>query len=350
MVLLSRIIQKAFGNKISCRLALRQAIDEEMERNSNVFLMGEEVALYQGAYKISSGLLQKYGEKRVVDTPITEAGFTGLAVGASLNGLTPIVEFMTWNFALQSIDHIINSCAKTRYMSGGDLGGSIVFRGLNGPAAFVGAQHSQCFAAWYSNVPGLRVVAPYDAMDCKLTLKASIREPNPVVFLENELMYSREFEVDSEFDNKDIIFPIGKARIMRKGSDVTLISFSRMVGECIKVADELEQKGISVEVINLVSIKPLDRGIIINSVIKTSRVVVVEDGWPQSGVASEVITTIIESKAFDYLDAPPERVTSWDIPLPYAKDLEAASTPGVNHIIKSVNKTLIGSRLEFKLK
>ena len=333
------------ANKVSCRIALRQAIDEEMERNPDVFLMGEEVAVYQGAYKISASLYQKYGEKRVIDTPITEAGFTGLAVGASMNGLTPIVEFMTWNFALQSIDHIINSCAKTRYMSGGDISGSIVFRGLNGPAAYVGAQHSQCFAAWYSNVPGLRVVSPYDAYDCKRLLKASIREKNPVVFLENELMYSKEFEVGEDFADKDIIDPIGKAKIMRAGKDCTVVSFSRMVGECLLAAEILEKQGISVEVINLRTIKPIDRNTIIESVKKTGRLVAVEDGWPQSGVTAEVISIVTESEAFDYLDAHPERVSSWDIPLPYAKSLEVLSTPHPEHIVASVLKTLQGTKL-----
>ena len=329
--------------KVSIRQALKLAMEEEMERDPAVFLIGEEVAQYQGAYKISAGMLQKFGPERVVDTPITEAGFTGLAVGASLNGTKPIVEFMTWNFALQAIDHIVNSCAKIRYMSGGDLYGQIVFRGLNGPAASVGAQHSQCFAAWYSNIPGLKVVSPYDAYDCKMLLKASIRDNAPVVFLENELMYSREFEVDQDFFDPEKIEPIGKAKIMRQGTDCTVISFSRMVGECVEAANQLAEEGISVEVINLRTIRPLDRETIIKSAIKTGRVVAVEDGYPQSGVTAEIISTIVESPAFDYLDAPPERVTAWDIPLAYAKTLESATVPQIENIVKAVKKTLIGT-------
>jgi pyruvate dehydrogenase E1 component beta subunit len=342
---LIRSIRKGFAEKpkVSVRQALKLAMEEEMERNPNVILIGEEVAVYQGAYKISAGMLQKFGPERVIDTPITEAGFTGISVGASLNGVVPIVEFMTWNFALQAIDHIVNSCAKIRYMSGGDIHGAIVFRGLNGPAASVGAQHSQCFAAWYSNIPGLKVVSPFDSNDCKMLLKAAIREKGPVVFLENELMYSKEFEVDEEFYDVNAIQEIGKAKIMREGTDCTLISFSRMVGECLEAAEQLEKEGISVEVINLRTIRPLDRETIIKSVIKTGRAVAVEDGYPQSGVTAEILSTIIESPAFDYLDAPPERITAWDIPLAYAKTLESATIPQVENIIKGVRKTLIGT-------
>lgn len=330
-------------SKVSIRQALRMAMEEEMDRNPNVILIGEEVAVYQGAYKISAGMLQKFGPDRVVDTPITEAGFTGLAVGASLNGVIPIVEFMTMNFALQAIDHIVNSSAKIRYMSGGDIHGSIVFRGLNGPAASVGAQHSQCFAAWYSNIPGLKVISPFDSYDCKQLLKAAIRETGPVVFLENELMYSREFEVGPDFFDPEVVAPVGKARVMQEGSDCTVVSFSRMVGECMLAAQELAKEGISVEVINLRTIKPLDRETVIRSVIKTGRLVAVEDGYPQSGVTAEVVSTVIESPAWDFLDAPPERVTAWDIPLAYAKTLESATLPQVENIIKAIKKTLAGT-------
>jgi len=328
--------------KVTVRKALRMAMEEEMERDKNVILIGEEVGQYKGAYKISEGMLEKFGPERIIDTPITEAGFTGLAVGASLNGVVPIVEFMTWNFALQSIDHIVNSCAKIRYMSGGDLHGRIVFRGLNGPAASVAAQHSQCFAAWFSNIPGLNVVSPYDSFDCKTLLKASIRSNTPTVFLENELMYSREFEVEDNFNNPDLIEPIGKARIMREGTHVSVIAFSRMVGESLIAAEQLAKEGISVEVVNLRTIKPLDRDTIIKSVMKTGRVVAVEDGYPTSGVTAEILSIIMESPAFDYLDAPAQRVTAWDIPLPYGKVLETAALPQVENIKKAIRNTLVG--------
>ena len=343
---LSKITRKfSEKQKITVRKSLRMAMEEEMESNPNVILIGEEVGQYKGAYKISEGMLEKFGPDRVVDTPITEAGFTGLAVGASMNGVIPIVEFMTWNFALQAIDHIVNSCAKIRYMSGGDLHGQIVFRGLNGPAASVAAQHSQCFAAWYSNVPGIHVVSPYDSYDCKTLLKASIRSKTPVVFLENELMYSREFEVEDIFFDKNHIEPIGKARIMKEGKHVTVIAFSRMVGEALIAANQLEKEGISVEVINLRTIKPLDRESIIKSVMKTGRVVAVEDGYPSSGVTAEILSVIMESPAFDHLDAPAERVTAWDIPLAYAKNLETASLPQVENIVKAIRKTLKGFKI-----
>lgn len=343
---LSKFLRRFSENKkVSCRMAIRMAMDEEMERNPNVILIGEEVGQYKGAYKISEGLLPKYGPDRVVDTPITEAGFTGLAVGASLNGVIPIVEFMNWGFALQSIDHIVNSCAKIRYMSGGLLHGSIVFRGLNGAGTCVGAQHSHCFAAWYSNIPGLHVVSPYDAFDCKSLLKASIRSLTPVIFLENELMYSKEFEVEDSFFDKDLLAPIGKARIMREGSHVTVVAFSRMVGESLLAAEELAKEGISVEVINLRSIKPLDRETIIKSVIKTGRLVAVEDGFPTSGVTAEILSAVMESPAFDYLDAPAQRVTAWDIPVPYARHLEIASLPQIANIVKAVKNTMVGVKL-----
>lgn len=343
-----RNISRGFAEKqkISVRKALRLAMEEEMEADPNVILIGEEVGQYKGAYKISEGMLEKFGPKRIIDTPITEAGFTGLAVGASLNGVVPILEFMTWNFALQAIDHIVNSCAKIRYMSGGDIHGRIVFRGLNGPAASVAAQHSQCFAAWYSNVPGIHVVSPYDAYDCKTLLKSSIRSLTPVVFLENELMYSREFEVDEKFFDKNLVEPIGKARMMREGNHVTIVAFSRMVGECMLAAEELEKQGISCEVLNLRTIKPLDRESIIKSVMKTGRLVAVEDGYPTSGVTAEILSAVMESPAFDYLDAPAQRVTAWDIPLPYGKNLETAALPQVANIVKAVKNTLQGVKLK----
>lgn len=343
---LARLARRfAEKKQVSVREALRMAMVEEMEANPNVILIGEEVGQYKGAYKISEGMLEKFGPKRVVDTPITEAGFTGLAVGASLNGVVPILEYMTWNFALQAIDHIVNSCAKVRYMSGGDIHGRIVFRGLNGPAASVAAQHSQCFAAWYSNVPGLVVLSPYDSYDCKTLLKSAIRSPTPVVFLENELMYSRKFEVEDSFFDPNLTQPIGKARIMREGKHVTIVAFSRMVGESVLAAEELAKEGIEAEVINLRSIKPLDREAIIKSVMKTGRLVAVEDGYPTSGVTAEILAAVMESPAFDYLDAPAQRVTGWDIPLPYAKNLETAALPQVANIVRAAKHTMEGFRL-----
>ena len=336
---------KEMPKKITIRESLRLAMIEEMRRDPKVFLIGEEVAQYQGAYKISKGMLEEFGPDRVVDTPITEAGFTGLAVGASLMGLIPIVEFMTWNFALQGIDHIFNSCAKIRYMSGGDLGGGIVFRGLNGPAASVAAQHSQCFASSLSNVPGLIVISPYDCEDSKSLLKAAIRCKNPVAFLENELTYGHSFEVEPKFYDPEHVGTIGKARIMRQGHHITLIAFSRMVGLALEAAKQLEKANVSAEVINLCTIKPLDRKTIIDSVKKTGRVVVIEDGYPFSGVAAEIVSTIVESPAFDYLDAPPERVTAWDIPLPYGNPIEALCLPQVESILKGAKKILQGAKL-----
>lgn len=297
--------------------------------------MGE----YQGAYKITRGLLQKYGADRVKDTPITEAGFTGIAVGSAFAGLKPVCEFMTFNFAMQAIDQVINSAAKTLYMSAGQISCPIVFRGPNGAAAGVGAQHSQCFAAWYSHVPGLKVVAPYDAEDARGLLKASIRDPDPVIFLENEILYGQSFPITPEVLDKDFVLPIGKAKIMRPGKDVTLIAFSKMVGYNLKVAEELSKEGVDCEVINLRSIKPLDRETIVNSVKKTHRAVVVEEGWPQSGVASEIIT-IIQELAFDELDAPVVRVAGAEIPMPYATNLEVQALPQIEDIIIAVKKLL----------
>ncbi|OYX01393.1 MAG: pyruvate dehydrogenase complex E1 component subunit beta [Caulobacter vibrioides] len=317
--------------KITVRDALRDAMAEEMRRDDRVFLMGEEVAQYQGAYKVSRELLQEFGDRRVIDTPITEHGFAGMGVGAAMAGLKPIVEFMTWNFAMQAIDHIINSAAKTLYMSGGQIKSSIVFRGPNGAASRVGAQHSQDYAAWYGNVPGLKVIAPYDAADAKGLLKAAIRDPNPVVFLEHEMMYGHEFDIP---DVEDWVVPIGKAKVRREGSDVTLVAYSRMVGFALKAAEELEKEGIAAEVVDLRTIRPMDHATILESVKKTNRLVTVEEGWGPMGVGAEIVARITEF-GFDYLDAPPLRVCQEDVPLPYAANLEALSLPSVEKIVKA---------------
>lgn len=317
---------------MTVRDALNSALDDEMERDDKVFIMGEEVAEYQGAYKITRGLLQKYGPKRVKDTPITEIGFTGIACGAAMQGLKPVVEFMTWNFSLQAIDHIINSAAKSYYMSAGEIKCPIVFRGPNGAAAGVGAQHSQCFAAWYSSVPGLKVVAPYDSEDARGLMKAAIRDPDPVVVLENEILYGESFPVTDEIVSKDFVLPIGKAKVMRDGTDVTLVSFGKMVGYCLQAAAALEKEGISCEVVNLRSLKPIDRETIAKSVKKTHRMITVEEGWPQSGIGAEIITIATE-ECFDDLDAPPERITGVDVPMPYSGVLETAALPSVNDIV-----------------
>ena len=317
---------------LTVRDALNGALEEEMRRDKNVFIIGEEVAQYNGAYKITRGLLDKFGPERVVDTPITEAGFTGLAVGAAFAGLRPVMEFMTFNFAMQAIDHIINSAAKTHYMSGGQITAPMVFRGPNGAAAAVAAQHSQDFTAWYASVPGLKVLAPYDAEDARGLLKAAIRDNNPVVFLENELMYGQSFEVGSEVMSDDFVLPIGKAKVQRAGKHITLTVHSRLVGHAMQAAAKLSEKGIDVEVINLRTIRPLDKDAIIASVKKTSRLVTVEEGWPQHGVGSEIIALVNEN-AFDWLDAPPIRVTAADVPLPYAKSLEAQCLPTVGDIV-----------------
>ncbi len=319
---------------VTVRDALRDAMAEEMRRDENVFVMGEEVAEYQGAYKVTRELLQEFGEKRVIDTPITEYGFAGIGVGAAMGGLRPIVEFMTFNFAMQAIDHIINSAAKTLYMSGGQMRCPIVFRGPNGAASRVGAQHSHDYSSWYANVPGLKVVAPYDAADAKGLLKAAIRDPNPVVFLEHELMYGETFEVP---DMDDFIIPIGKAKVRREGTDVTLVSHSRMVGRCLEAADILAEQGISAEVVDLRTIRPLDSDTVIESVKKTNRLVCAEEGWGQSGIGSEIATRVME-QAFDYLDAPPERVFQVDVPLPYAANLEALSLPGTEDVVAAAKK------------
>ncbi|OMJ68309.1 hypothetical protein SteCoe_34278 [Stentor coeruleus] len=315
--------------------AINSAMDEEITRDSRVFLIGEEVAQYNGAYKVSKDLWAKHGSNRIWDTPITEAGFTGIAAGASLGGLKPICEFMTFNFAMQSIDHIVNSTAKIRYMSGGKIHGSIVFRGINGPAAGVAAQHSQCFASWYSSVPGLIVLSPYDPEDARGLLKAAIREDEPVVFLENEIMYNKKFDCDDKILDKDFILPIGKAKIMRQGKDITIVAHSRMVGVSLEAAEELAKKGIEAEVINLRTLKPLDTETIINSVKKTNRIVSVEDGWPHGGIGAEICALMMESEAFDYLDAPLERLTSADVPAPYAKSLEEIFTPRAVNVVNA---------------
>jgi pyruvate dehydrogenase E1 component beta subunit len=315
--------------KMTVREALRDAMAEEMRRDPDVFLMGEEVAEYQGAYKVSQGLLDEFGARRVIDTPITEYGFAGLGVGAAMAGLKPIVEFMTWNFAMQAIDHIINSAAKTLYMAGGELGSPIVFRGPNGAAARVAAQHSQEYSPWYSHCPGLKVVAPYSAADAKGLLKAAIRDPNPVVFLENEVLYGQSFEVP-KLD--DFVLPIGKAKILREGRHVTITAFSLMVDRALKAADKLAEEGIEAEVIDLRTLRPLDVEAIVDSVRKTNRIVSVEEGWPQCGIGSEVAAVMME-QAFDWLDAPVRRVTGKDVPMPYAANLERLALPQVDDVV-----------------
>ncbi len=322
---------------LTVREALRDAMLEEMQRDSDIFLLGEEVAEYQGAYKVSQGLLQEFGPKRVIDAPITEHGFAGLAVGAAMAGLRPIVEFMTWNFAMQAIDQIINSAAKTHYMSGGQVRCPIVFRGPNGAAARVGAQHSQCYASWYAHIPGLKVIAPYSAYDHKMLLKAAIRDPNPVIFLENEMLYGHTHEMPEH--SVDEVGEIGKAAVLRQGSDVTLIAFSLQVKNILEAAEILERDGISVEVIDLRTLRPLDSATIIASVKKTNRVVLVEEGWPFAGIGAEISAQVME-QAFDYLDAPVYRVTAKDVPLPYASNLEKMALPQVEDIVAAAKELL----------
>jgi len=324
---------------MTVREALNSALDEELARDDSVFLLGEEVAEYNGAYKISKGLWNKYGDDRVMDTPITEMGFAGIAVGAALTGLRPICEFMTFNFSMQAIDHVINSAAKGKYMSGGQLSCPIVFRGPNGAAAAVGAQHSQCFGAWYSHCPGVFTVSPYSAADARGLLKAAIRSNNPVVFLEDELLYGREFEVSPEVADPNFELPIGKAHTEREGSDCTLIAYSRWVGVALDAAEKMKaDHGINCEVINLRSLRPLDTAAIVNSVKKTNRLVTVEGGWPQSGIGAEVIAQVMETEAFDYLDAPAERVTGADIPTPYAANLEPEAFPQIKNVCNAVQR------------
>ncbi|MFG1426541.1 pyruvate dehydrogenase complex E1 component subunit beta [Roseixanthobacter glucoisosaccharinicivorans] len=317
---------------MTVREALRDAMAEEMRRDADVFVMGEEVAEYQGAYKITQGLLQEFGAKRVVDTPITEHGFAGMGVGAAMAGLKPIVEFMTFNFAMQAIDQIINSAAKTLYMSGGQVHCSIVFRGPNGAAARVAAQHSQDYTSWYSHIPGLKVIAPYSAADAKGLLKAAIRDPNPIIFLENEILYGHSFEVP-KLD--DYVLPIGKARIARAGKDVTLVAWSIGMTYALKAAEELAKQGIEAEVIDLRTIRPMDTATIIESVKKTGRCVTIEEGWAQSGVGAEISARLM-ADAFDYLDAPVLRVTGKDVPMPYAANLEKLALPTVADVIEAV--------------
>ena len=318
--------------KQTVREALRDAMAEEMRRDPDVFLMGEEVAEYQGAYKVSQGLLDEFGPKRVIDTPITEYGFAGLGVGAGFGGLRPIVEFMTWNFAMQAIDHIINSAAKTLYMAGGELGCPIVFRGPNGAAARVGAQHSQEYSTWYAHCPGLKVIAPYSAADAKGLLKAAIRDPNPVVFLENEILYGQSFEVPKV---DDFVLPIGRARVLRAGSDVTIVTFSLMVERALRAAEALAEEGIEAEVIDLRTLRPLDVATIVESVKKTNRLVCVEEGWPRFGVGAEMAAIAMEH-AFDHLDAPVQRVTGKDVPMPYAANLERMALPQTEDVVRAV--------------
>ena len=328
-------------NTITVREALRDAMAEEMRLDQNIFVMGEEVAEYQGAYKVTQGLLEEFGEKRVIDTPITEQGFAGLGVGAAFGGLKPIIEFMTFNFSMQAIDQIINSAAKTLYMSGGQMGCPIVFRGPNGAASRVAAQHSQCFASWYAHCPGLKVVSPWSASDAKGLLKSSIRDPNPVIFLENELLYGEKFEVN-EIDD---LVPLGKANILREGNDITIVAFSIMVGKALEAAETLSNKNISCEVIDLRTIKPLDIDLIINSIKKTNNLVVCEEGFPFAGISSEIISQVQEL-AFDWLDSPIKRITGLDVPLPYAENLEKLALPQGNDIVEGVLSTLNRSAKE----
>lgn len=325
----------AKGTKtMTVREALREAMSEEMRKDERVYLMGEEVAEYNGAYKISQGMLDEFGPKRVIDTPITEHGFAGLAVGSAFNGLRPIVEFMTWNFGMQAIDQIINSAAKTLYMSGGQMGCPIVFRGPNGAAARVGAQHSQDYASWYAHIPGLKVVAPWSAADAKGLMKAAIQDPNPVLVLENEVMYGQSFEVPVD---EDFVLPIGRAKIERVGTDVTIVAYSIMVGKALQAAEILAEQGISAEVVNLRTIRPLDTQTIAESVRKTNRVVSVEECWPVCGIGSEMAAIAME-ECFDYLDAPLKRVTQKNVPLPYAANLEKLALPQVDDIVSSVRE------------
>ncbi|WP_119256285.1 pyruvate dehydrogenase complex E1 component subunit beta [Shinella zoogloeoides] len=314
------------------REALRDAMAEEMRRDEDVFVMGEEVAEYQGAYKITQGLLQEFGARRVIDTPITEHGFAGVGVGAAMTGLKPVVEFMTFNFAMQAIDQIINSAAKTLYMSGGQMGAPMVFRGPNGAAARVAAQHSQCYAAWYSHIPGLKVVMPYTAADAKGLLKAAIRDPNPVIFLENEILYGQSFEVPKM---DDFVLPIGKARVHKKGNDVTVVSFGIGMTYALKAIAELEKDGIDVELIDLRTIRPMDLPTVIESVKKTGRLVTVEEGYPQSSVGTEIATRVMQ-QAFDYLDAPILTIAGKDVPMPYAANLEKLALPNVDEVVQAV--------------
>jgi len=337
----SMIFKRGFAEekKLTIRDVLNRALDEELARDDKVFIMGEEVALYNGAYKVTKGLHAKYGDRRLIDTPITEMGFAGIGVGAALGGCRPVIEFMTWNFALQAIDHIVNSASKLLYMSGGKINVPIVFRGPSGPPTSVGAQHSQCFAAWYGSIPGLKVVAPWSADDHLGLMKSAIRDNDPVVVLENEIRYNDPCELSPEAQKPDFLIPIGQAKVERQGSDVTIISFSRQVGNCLKAADVLQEEGINAEVINLRTIRPLDVATIISSVQKTTRCVTVEEGWPQHGVGSEIVA-LINDYAFGTLDAPVERITGADVPMPYSKDLEDKAMVQVANIVNGAKRAL----------
>jgi pyruvate dehydrogenase E1 component beta subunit len=320
------------NNKVTVRSELKNAIRDEMLRDPDVFLIGEEVALYNGAYKVSQGLFDEFGGKRVVDTPITEAGFTGLGVGAAFAGLRPIIEFMTFNFAMQAIDHIINSAAKTLYMSGGQIKCPAVFRGPNGIPRRCAAQHSQCFASWYAHCPGLKVVSPYTARESGALLRSAIRDNSPVIFLEHELLYGRSFDVGC--DGPDDVLPLDKAIVMREGSDITITAFSISVSYALEAADILQEKyGISAEVINLISLRPIDRATVVESIKKTGRIINVEEGWPACGIGSEIMAIAVED-AFDYLDAEPARVCSADVPMPYSSELEKIAIPSIDEIVR----------------
>jgi pyruvate dehydrogenase E1 component beta subunit len=333
-------VDKGATTSITVRDSLRDAMAEEMRRDDRVFVMGEEVAEYQGAYKVTQGLLDEFGAKRVIDTPITEQGFAGLGVGAAFGELRPVIEFMTFNFAMQAIDQIINSAAKTLYMSGGQMGCPIVFRGPNGAASRVGAQHSQCYASWYAHCPGLKVVSPYSAADAKGLLKSAIRDPNPVIFLENEVMYGQSFDVP---EDDDWLVPIGKANIARSGTDITITAFSIMVGRALQAADLLAEHGISAEVIDLRTIRPLDCDTVVGSVKKTSRLITCEEGFPFAGVGAEIAMQVME-QAFDWLDAPIARVTGKDVPMPYAENLEKLALPQVEDIVATAQAVCDGFR------
>ncbi|XP_065346901.1 pyruvate dehydrogenase E1 component subunit beta, mitochondrial [Cloeon dipterum] len=328
------------GQQMTVRDALNSALDEEMERDDRVFILGEEVAMYDGAYKVSRGLWKKYGDKRVIDTPITEMGFAGIAVGAAMNGLRPVCEFMTFNFSMQAIDQVINSAGKTFYMSAGEVNVPIVFRGPNGAAAGVAAQHSQCFGAWYSHCPGLKVISPFSSEDARGLLKAAIRDPDPVVFLENELLYGTPFEMSDEALSKDFVLPIGKAKIERPGQHLTLVSHSKAVDTCLEAAKLLASEGVECEVINLRSLRPLDMDTVLKSVSKTHRLITVEQGWPQSGIGAEICARVMESEVFFQLDAPAVRVTGADVPMPYTKSLEVAAIPLPPDVVRVAKKLL----------
>ncbi|XP_050523783.1 pyruvate dehydrogenase E1 component subunit beta, mitochondrial [Daktulosphaira vitifoliae] len=342
-----KIVKRSFSStrvlankQMTVRDALNSAMDDEMERDERVFILGEEVAMYDGAYKVSRGLWKKYGDKRVIDTPITEIGFAGIAVGAAMAGLRPICEFMTFNFSMQAIDQVINSAAKTFYMSAGTVNVPIVFRGPNGAAAGVAAQHSQCFGAWYSQCPGLKVISPYNSEDARGLLKAAIRDPDPVVFLENELLYGNQYPITDEVLDKNFILPIGKAKIEKNGDHITLVAHSKGVELALEAAKELSSVGIEAEIINLRSLRPLDIETIVKSVVKTNHILSVEQGWPYAGIGSEISARIMESEAFYYLDAPVIRVTGADVPMPYAKSLETIALPQSNDIVEAAKKVL----------